>query len=92
MGATFILPDQTEIEISPSWSMDALVRDALVWLATPENARRVRGGALVLAFNSRLEGYVAVQGEIIPLQLMNHLVERGVDLRLAIYPPVVPTH
>lgn len=74
------------IEISASWNLSEQINEAKAWLADPHNAESVRGWTLDIGFNSRLGKDIAVQGETIPLNFMQRLVELEVVLWLSIYP------
>ncbi|MCE9545693.1 MAG: hypothetical protein K8T25_09275 [Planctomycetia bacterium] len=88
MSSVFRRNDGEPIEASSSWELAEQVADVLKWLSRPENAELVPHSVLDIGFNSRLGNHVAVQGEVIPISLMEKLTSLNVELWLSIYPPL----
>lgn len=87
MSAVFRRRSQETLEVSSSWLLAEQIADVSRWLQDPANAEQVRGSTLDFGFNCRIGDEIAVQGETVPYEFLQQLVELNVTLWLSIYPP-----
>gem|GEM_PF-6889810 len=90
MSAVFRHKERPAVEVSDSWDLRTQIDEVGRWLAEESNAQQVRGTILDIGLNSRLDGRVVVQGEVIPLAFMRQLVSLDIELWLSIYPDFAP--